>query len=168
LGRSATRTSEQTGNHSGLKGEENEARKIAWLKAHAIPIRTVDIRDNNFPDLLPLAVKIGAARVVMLGEQSHGDGTVFLLKGRGIRFLHEVMGFDVLAWESGLYDCREMNAALGTSIPLEKAIAKGIFANPWGRSEQVYPLFEYARSTAATTRSLEMAGFDCQFSSASP
>jgi hypothetical protein len=57
----------------------------------------------------------------------------------------------ILAWESGLYDCREMNAALVSSMPLENAIARGIFGI-WGRSEQVYPLFEYARSTTTTTR----------------
>jgi erythromycin esterase len=157
---------EQTKTDSGLTSPKNEAGKIAWLKDHGVRIRTVDIKDNDFSDLMPLVGKIGPARVVMLGEQSHGDGTVFLLKGRLIRFLHEVMGFDVLAWESGLYDCREMNAALVSSMPLENAIARGIFGI-WGRSEQVYPLFEYARSTTTTTRPLEMAGFDCQLSSPS-
>ena len=147
-------------------GQESEAQKVAWLKDHGVTIRATDIKDNDFSDLMPLVDKIGQARVVMLGEQSHGDGTVFLLKGRLIRFLHEVMGFDVLAWESGFYDCREMNAALASPLPLEDAIARGIFGI-WGLSAQVYPLFEYARSTVATPNRLEMAGFDCQLSSPS-
>ena len=85
------------------------------------------------------------------------------MKCRLVRFLHKAMGFDVLAWESGLYDCREMEAALHRSLPLEEAVAKGVFSI-WGLSRQVRPVFEYARSTHGGTDPLEMAGFDCQFS----
>jgi hypothetical protein len=140
------------------------AAKARWLSDHGVPIRTVDPAEADMADLAPLGLAIGNARLVLLGEQSHGDGTTFLMKCRLVRFLHEKMGFDVLAWESGLYDCREMEAALRSEVPLPEAISKGIFAI-WGLSRQVRPVFEYARSTHAAPRPLEMAGFDCQFSS---
>ena len=41
----------------------------------------------------------------MLGEHPYDDGTTFVAKTRLVRFLHEQMGFNVLAFESGLYDC---------------------------------------------------------------
>lgn len=145
-------------------GEEtDQGARIRWLKDNGIPIQTWETEKEDFSDLMPLVEKIGDARVVMLGEQSHGDGNVFLLKGRLIRFLHQKMGFDVLAWESGLYDCDRMEAALHSSKPIEEALAHGIFAI-WGVSEQVKPVFEYARSTYGRPRPLVMAGFDCQFS----
>jgi len=140
-----------------------EADKLAWVKNYAIPITNSDIYNDDFSDLLPLVDKIGNARVVMLGEQSHGDGTVFLLKGRLIRFLHEKMGFDILAWESGMFGCREVNRALATDCSLEEAYSQGIFGI-WGRSAQVRPVLEYARKTLTTTHPLQMAGFDCQIS----
>lgn len=138
--------------------------KVEWLKKNGIPLRTLEPTDEDFSDLMPLVKKIGDARLVMLGEQSHGDGTTFLVKCRLVRFLHQVMDFDVLAWESGLYDCRKMGEALHTDMPLDEAVSHGVF-RVWKWSEQTQSVFRYARSTHDKPRPLIMAGFDCQFSS---
>ena len=71
--------------------------KVEWLRKNAIPIRTIDPADDDFTDLMPLKQRIGDARIVQLGEQTHGDGATFHAKSRLIRFLHQHMGFDVLA-----------------------------------------------------------------------
>jgi erythromycin esterase len=140
------------------------AARLASLRELAVPMRSIDPADDDFSDLMPLVERIGSARIVQLGEQSHGDGAAFYAKTRLIRFLHEVMGFDVLAWESGLFDCREVDAALREGVPLVEAAERGVFAI-WSHSGQVLPLFEYVRSTLHTSRPLHTAGFDCQFSS---
>jgi len=59
---------------------------------------------------------IGNSRIVVLGEESHGDGATFLAKVRLIKFLHQKMGFDVLAWEAGLFNCQEMDAAVRKKV----------------------------------------------------
>ncbi len=146
--------------------EAKDLDRLQWLRTNAVAMRSIDPADENFSDLMPLKDRIGKARVVFLGEQSHGDGSTFLAKGRVIRFLHQVMGFDVLAWESGTYDCRQMEAALHSAVPIEEATDQGVF-RLWGWSAQVRNVFEYARSTYPTTSPLEMAGFDPQFSTAS-
>src|SRR4051794_32388463 len=53
------------------------ARRVAWLGANTLPLRTIDMADDNFSDLAPLRTAIGDARIVLLGEQTHGDGTTF-------------------------------------------------------------------------------------------
>jgi len=145
---------------------EDRLVRIDWLSRNASPIRSIDptITDDDFSDLKPLMKAIGNSRIVVLGEQSHGDGATFLAKGRLIKFLHQKMGFDVLAWEAGLFNCKDMDAAVrDTAISLQDAINRGIYPI-WGASAQVRPVFEYARSVARTGRPLEMIGFDHQFS----
>jgi len=85
---------------------------IAFLKDASIPIRTIDPKDEDFSDLMPLIEKIGTARLVLLGEQSHGDGSCFQGKSRLIKFLHQKMGFDVLAFESGMFDMHWVDDAM--------------------------------------------------------
>ena len=139
-----------------------DAPKVEWLLKNALPIRSIDPADDDFSDLMPLKKVIGDARVVQLGEQSHGDGATFYAKARLIRFLHEQMGFDVLAWESGFFECEEMNRALASDLPPREAAQQSIYGQ-WSRSGLLVPLFEYARSTLKTSRPLRQTGFDMQF-----
>lgn len=144
-------------------------RRVAWLSEHAVRIASIDPDHENFADLEPLKRAIGDARVVQLGEQSHGDGACFLAKCRLVKFLHQEMGFDVLVWESGVFDCREADRALRTTEqPLLDATWKqGIFGI-WTLSAQVRPVLQYARDSAGMDRPLETAGYDCQFSGGKP
>jgi len=135
-----------------------------WLKATAIPVRTVDALDEDFSDLEPLANRIADARVVQLGEPSHGAGTCFAAKVRLIKFLHQRKGFDVLVWESGFYDLERTEAGLRAGSDAVAAAQRGIL-KIWSASEQCRPLFAYAKQSHAGSRPLIMAGFDMQFTS---
>lgn len=137
----------------------------SWIAEHAVAVRTIAAADEEFSDLEPLIDAIGAARVVQLGEPSHGAGSSFAAKVRLIKFLHQRMGFDVLAWESGFYDVQLTQAALRAGDDSVTAARKGILAN-WSAAEEVKPLFEYARASQATGKPLDMAGFDIQVTAA--
>jgi erythromycin esterase len=130
-----------------------------WIAEHAVAVRSIDPMDEDFSDLEPLVDAIGSSRVVQLGEPSHGAGSAFAAKVRLIKFLHQRMGFDVLAWESGLYDVEASEAGLRAGDDAAASARRGIFPI-WSTSEEIRPLFEYAKESRASSRPLVMAGFD--------
>ena len=133
----------------------------AWLQAHARPVRSIDPADEDFSDLAPLGDAIGDARVVQLGEPSHGAGSCFAAKSRIAKYLHRHLGFDVLIWESGLYDVALAQAGMRGTDDAMTAARRGVFTL-WSMAAEVKPLFDYIKASQASARPLEMAGFDIQ------
>jgi erythromycin esterase len=136
--------------------------RIAYLKKQAIPISSIDANNVDFADLEPLRKAIGDRRIVMLGEITHGDGATFAAKVRLIKFLHERMGFDVLAFESGFYDMRRAWSELRSGKDPLAAVSAAAFVD-WSASLQVRPLWSYIAERLKTGHPLELAGFDMQF-----
>jgi erythromycin esterase-like protein len=121
------------------------AARIAYLKQNVAPIHAIDLADENFADLEPLRQAIGDSRIVFLGEEWHGSGATFRARNRVIRFLHERCGFDVLAFESGLYDCRKTWEFLKEGkMPALDAAAYGIFQT-WTGTEECKPFLLHGR-----------------------
>jgi len=137
--------------------------RVRWLAEHAAPVRSISPADEDVSDLMPLVKWIGDSRVVALGEVTHGDGAAFQAKARLVRFLHEVMGFDVLAWEAGFFDVPRVDAALRSDMPLEDAAALGLY-RIWWNSAEVRPVLAYVRSTQSTRRPIQTVGFDSRVS----
>jgi erythromycin esterase len=135
--------------------------RVAWLKEHAVVVRTIDIYGKDMSDVAPMKAAIGDARVVLLGEQTHGDGACFAAKSRLVKFLHQEMGFDVLAWESGMEEMRRVDRAFAAGEGVETAHGIGLFGI-WAISQQCRELLKYARESHTTGRPLTMAGFDDQ------
>jgi erythromycin esterase len=71
---------------------------VFWIKQNAVSIRTPE-PGHGFSDLLPLKKIIGSARVVAMGETTHGTREIFRMKHRFLEFLVEEMGFTVFAME---------------------------------------------------------------------
>jgi erythromycin esterase len=134
--------------------------EVVDLAPHAIELRTSDPYDRDFADLEPLIDAIGDARIVVLGEATHSEGTTSAMKARLAIFLHERMGFDVLAWEAGLLDCAAMDRALRDPETELRTAAQQMMRGGWDACEGVWPLFEHARASWSTARPLRMAGFD--------
>lgn len=137
--------------------------RVRWLAEHALAVRSIAPADAEVSDLKPLAQWIGNARVVALGEVTHGDGAAFLAKARLVRFLHEEMGFDVLAWESGFFDVPMVDAALRSGVPLDEVGSRGLY-RVWWNSAEVVPVLAYVRSTLSTRSPIQTVGFDCRVS----
>lgn len=125
------------------------------------PVVAIDPAVDDFADLEPLARDIGDARIVMLGEPSHGEGAAFIAKARVIRFLHERMGFDVLAFESGIGVVGLADDRARAGAAPGQALAAAVMP-VWGQSDQFQPLADYLDRAAAAGAPLTLAGFDMQ------
>jgi len=111
--------------------------------------------------LAAFAKKIENVRILALGEQTHGAGSVFTLKTDLIKYLHQHHGFDLFILESGMYDVGEIlkQTQDGQSI---KALAPGNIFYMYANSEEVTPLFDYVNAQLNTDKPLTMVGFDSQ------
>ena len=72
---------------------------VSWMKQQAVVLQTAE-PGQSFADLQPLKEMIADARVVGLGETSHGTREIFQMKHRLLEFLVTEMGFTVFAMES--------------------------------------------------------------------
>jgi erythromycin esterase len=143
-------------------GTRSEDRWVAWLRHEAVALRSIEPADEDFSDLAPLRSVLSGKRIVVLGEASHGDGAAFLAKSRLVRFLHREMGFDVLAFESGFYDCAKAWQRIQAGDDPAAAFRQSVFTI-WSGSAQVQSLIDYFAAAARSPRPLELAGFDPQF-----
>ena len=138
-----------------------DAAWVAWVQRHEHPVRS--LTSTQFDDLRFLAPLLAGKRIVQLGESGHGVSQFDQAKVRLIRYLHEELGYDVIAFESGLFDCWSANErmdVLGATTLMRHCIF-GV----WHTSE-VLPLFEYIRQTRSTAHPLVLAGIDIQASTA--
>jgi erythromycin esterase len=117
---------------------------------------------DDFHDLEPFGKAIANSRIVILGEPTHGDGEVFSLKHRLIKYLHEKKGFDVVAWEAGLYDMSLVDEAMHQDNYTLTAIEDLGLLSFWKRNAQIRPILQYIKSSKKTSNPISIAGFDCQ------
>jgi erythromycin esterase-like protein len=141
----------------GLLGSAR-AQTPAPLPVHVV--RSISPADTNFQDLEFLASEIGPARVVMLGEPSHGEGNVFEAKIRLMRFLQQRLGFTTVAFESGFYDLHRAQQELEAGKSAQETLANSVFPVWTGTQEfqAVLPLIGPSK--------LRVAGFDPQLTGA--
>lgn len=139
--------------------------RTEWLREHATAIRSVNPADEDFADLEFLREQLASVRVVLLGEGApgHGGASERMAKTRLVRFLHREMGFDVLAFESGLFSTAVAWRALQRGGDSREAFLKGAYGNA-GWAEELQPLIHFLATEARTDQPLELAGFDSQFS----
>ncbi len=134
--------------------------RVSWLRESATRLDSVDPAHTDYADLEPFRAELDGVRVVLLGEIMHGDGSSFTAKTRLVQWLHQHLGFDALAFESGFYDCHVAWQSMQTKPALE-AFREGVFAI-WSRSAEMLPLVEYLGDQIHAAQPLELMGFDCQ------
>ncbi|MDE1190847.1 MAG: erythromycin esterase family protein [Arachidicoccus sp.] len=135
-----------------------------YVQNNTSEIKSIDLNNTNDADLEAFGKAVGDARVVMLGEQDHGDAPTYLAKTRLIKYLHEKKGFNVLAFESDFWSLNYGwdNLPKNDSAQIVDFLSKNIFGI-WTYCEAFSPLMkQYIPSTYKTKTPLEIAGFDNQ------
>ncbi|SDX83767.1 erythromycin esterase family protein [Hymenobacter psychrophilus] len=136
--------------------------RLAYIRENAVVVSNVEPANEDYTDLAPLQQSLKDMVVVGLGEQSHHDGNTFKAKTRLIKFLHQEMGFSVIAFESGFYDCYKAWQEIKKGEKAIDAARKSIY--PFWISTETEELFAYIDKQKNTDNPLILAGVDCEFS----
>src|SRR5262245_48862011 len=135
---------------------------IDWIRSRAIPLASVTA-GAGFADLEPLRQIIGDARIVSLGEATHGTREFFQLKHRLLEFCVSELGFTVFGIEATFPESLAVNDYVlsGRGDPAD-ALASTRFWT-WD-TEEVLALIEWMRGwNQRHERKVKFYGFDMQF-----
>ncbi|MCY9528529.1 MULTISPECIES: erythromycin esterase family protein [Paenibacillus] len=120
------------------------------------------IVQDKMSDLDMLIPLLADKRIVYLGENSHGVAEFSLVKTRMIQYLHQTLGYNIVAFESGLGDAAIAQGQMNKNAA-QQTMKRSIFGVWW--TEETKPLFDYMKATHASDAPLRLAGFDIQVQS---
>ena len=136
----------------------------SWLRKKAIPFDTTDL-NSGFKDLMPLKELIGDARIVALGEATHGTHEFFQMKHRLLRFLVEEMGFNTFAIEANWPEANRVNNYVQTGQGDPEELLRGLYFWTWN-TQEVLDMILWMRAhnkNPGNAPLVSFLGFDMQF-----
>lgn len=123
--------------------ESVERRVLAWIREHAVVLEGADPSLAN-DDLPAFAAMLDDARVIGMGEGTHGTREFFQFRDRVIRWLAKRNELDAILWESEFVPSLDGEKALiDATVSLQGfgPLSQGIF---WNTQENI-ALFEWVR-----------------------
>jgi erythromycin esterase len=138
-----------------------EAQK--WVAKQAIPLKTV-VAGNGFDDMKPIRDLVGPARIVALGEATHGTREFFQFKHRMLEFLVSQMGFNLFAIEASEPDAIAVDDYVLTGKGDPATALKNLGFWTWN-TEEVLEMIRWMRAwneDPAHERKVRFYGFDMQ------
>lgn len=140
-----------------------DSEQVAWLDANVVPLETCEA-GHGFADLERMDRMIGCARIVGLGESTHGTREHFQMKHRLVEYLVEEHGFTIFAIEASTPEANRLDAYVlgGEGDPRE--LIEGMYFWTWN-TEEVLAMVEWMRArnaTVAAADKIHFTGFDMQ------
>ncbi|MFZ4573202.1 MAG: erythromycin esterase family protein [Phycisphaerales bacterium] len=133
------------------------AEAAAWVKAHAVPLKTCEA-GNGFEDLAGLKDVVGKARIVSLGEPTHGTREAFQLKHRLLEYLATEMGFRVFSIEANMPESYNLNEYVLEGKGDPRKLIGGMYFWTWN-TEEVLAMVEWMKTFNEAGRAREGASF---------
>jgi erythromycin esterase-like protein len=132
-----------------------------WAQSAAplVPARllaSLSPADTTLAELEFLRSEIGGARVVFLGEPTHGEGNVLAAKARLVAFLQQRMGFTTLALESGFFELHKAQRSIAAGKSVAKNLQSSVFPI-WMNTREFQPVVPLVGPDG-----LRVMGFDPQ------
>ena len=138
------------------------AETTAWLNKNVIPLKTVKA-ENGFEDLKPLDSLIGVARIVELGECTHGSSEVFSMKHRMLEYLVKEKGFTIFSIEANMPEAYALNQYIIEGKGDSRKLLAGMYFWTWN-TQEVLDMIEWMKKYNETaTKKIMFTGFDMQF-----
>ena len=135
--------------------------QLDWIHAHAVPFDRAE-PGQGWDDLMPLKEIVGDARIVALGEGTHGTREFFQMKHRITEFLANEMGFTVFAIEANMPEARQVNRYVLTGEGDPKKALAGMYFWTWN-TQEVLDMIEWMRAfNASGQRRIAIWGLDMQ------
>jgi erythromycin esterase-like protein len=135
---------------------------VDWVRSNAIRLSTPEA-GRGFADMQPLKRVIGSARIVALGEATHGSREFFQLKHRMLEFLASELGFTIFSIEANLPEAYRLNDYVLTGKGDPAQLLRGMYFWTWD-TEEVLAMIRWMREFNASGRGpIQFTGFDMQF-----
>ncbi len=134
-----------------------------WLRRSAVALASLT-PDSPSHDLQLLKTPFQTARIVGLGEATHGTREFFLIKHRLIRFLVEDLNYTVVALEASYAACAVVNDYVLHGIGSADDAVASLGLWMW-QTEEMKALIEWMRlhnMHAAAHQQVRFVGFDMQ------
>ena len=106
---------------------------------------------------------IKGKQIVLIGENSHGDGLSVGTRFEIVKYLHEKHNFNNITFESGLFETNVLNKFIKStddSLEIKKMFRKTLMG-VWSYSKEYQPMFQYLTSEIKKNK-LNLNGIDCQ------
>ena len=132
-----------------------------WIRGSAIRLTTPEAR-HGFADMEPLRKVVGNARIVSLGEATHGSREFFQLKHRMLEFLATRMGFSIFSIEANMPEAYKLNDFVlrGEGDPVK--LIKGMYFWTWDTQEVLDMVLWMREFNKSGKGRVEFTGFDMQ------
>jgi erythromycin esterase-like protein len=132
-----------------------------WVRGNAIRLNTPEA-GHGFQDMEPLKKVVGNARIVSLGEATHGSREFFQLKHRMLEFLATEMGFTIFSIEANMPEAYKLNDFVLKGEGDPATLIKGMYFWTWD-TEEVLDMVRWMREFNKSGKGrVEFTGFDMQ------
>lgn len=136
-------------------------KQIKWLRKNAITFDTAEA-GSGFDDLKGLREIIGDARIVALGEGTHGTREFFQMKHRLVEFLASEMGFTVFSIEANMPEAYRVDDHVSQGKGDPKKLLDGMYFWTWN-TQEVLDMIKWMRDfNKAGKKHIRFTGFDMQ------